>query len=85
MMANAINDRPTGVTANVRANDESGQSTLELTAVSTGGYNSFTIRDAEGSNAVEATGVDNVVVEAGDMRFIPLMAKSGRRQETLLI
>jgi len=84
MMANAINDRPTGVTANVRANDESGQSTLELTAVSTGGYNSFTIRDAEGSNAVEATGVDNVVVEAA-MRFIPLMAKSGRRQETLLI
>jgi flagellar capping protein FliD len=67
-LANAINEQPIGVTAEVQSN-EAGQSSLVVTAVSTGEHNSFAIYDTDNSNAIAETGLDTVTREAQDALY----------------
>jgi len=67
MMADEINSQTSGVVANVYVNEATEQTTLELTALTSGSDNAFTIADVPGyGNAVAATGIDSISVYAQD-------------------
>jgi len=68
-VANAVNERPIGIQANVQS-DDLGRSSLVLTAVSTGEGNAFTIADVPNEGTViEALNADIVTREAQDAMY----------------
>jgi flagellar hook-associated protein 2 len=70
-MADAINQRNTGVTAAVQFDERNNTSTLVLTSDGTGERNAFTISDVDGSGSlVSAMGISTATREAQDAVFM---------------
>jgi len=70
-MADAINSRNIGVTADVQLNGSGSNetATLSLTSRDSGERNGFTIADAEDGSLVSTMGIDSVAREAQNARF----------------